>query len=70
MAANAAGLCANLPNHVDDLSVAVLDDTDDAHNLAVRLQHFSNAGISHPNPGEKFLQLRYSLHTDRTSCEE
>lgn len=29
--------------------------------LAVRLEHFSNAGIEHPNPGETFLQIRYSL---------
>ena len=30
------------------------------HELAVRIQHFSNAGIRKPNPGENFLQLRYS----------
>lgn len=30
------------------------------HALAVRIEHFSNAGINHPNPGENFLQLRYS----------
>lgn len=29
------------------------------HELAVRLEHFSNAGIEHPNPGEGFVQLRY-----------
>lgn len=29
------------------------------HELALRLEHFSNAGIKHPNPGENFLQLRY-----------
>lgn len=28
--------------------------------LALRLQHFSNGGIDHPNPGENFVQLRYS----------
>lgn len=27
--------------------------------IALRFQHFSNAGIKHPNPGEDFLQLRY-----------
>jgi lipid A 3-O-deacylase len=31
------------------------------HELALRLQHFSNAGIKHPNPGENFLQLRYAF---------
>jgi len=30
------------------------------HDLAARFQHFSNAGIRQPNPGENFLQLRYS----------
>jgi len=30
------------------------------HELALRMEHFSNAGIEHPNPGENFLQLRYA----------
>jgi lipid A 3-O-deacylase len=30
--------------------------------VALRVEHFSNAGISHPNPGENFLQLRLSAH--------
>jgi lipid A 3-O-deacylase len=30
------------------------------HELALRVEHFSNAGIAHPNPGENFLQLRYA----------
>lgn len=30
------------------------------HELALRLQHVSNANIKKPNPGEDFLQLRYS----------
>jgi len=30
------------------------------HEVALRIEHFSNAGIEHPNPGENFLQLRYS----------
>jgi hypothetical protein len=29
------------------------------HVIALRFQHFSNAGIESPNPGENFLQLRY-----------
>jgi lipid A 3-O-deacylase len=28
--------------------------------LMIRVQHFSNGGIKHPNPGENFVQLRYS----------
>jgi hypothetical protein len=31
------------------------------HELALRLEHFSNAGIKHPNPGENFAQVRYSF---------
>jgi lipid A 3-O-deacylase len=30
------------------------------HELMLRMQHFSNAGIAQPNPGENFFQLRYA----------
>jgi lipid A 3-O-deacylase len=30
------------------------------HELALRFEHFSNAGIDEPNPGENFVQLRYA----------
>jgi lipid A 3-O-deacylase len=30
------------------------------HELAVRVEHFSNASIKEPNPGETFVQLRYA----------
>lgn len=30
------------------------------HEVALRVQHFSNGGIKKPNPGEDFLQLRYT----------
>jgi hypothetical protein len=29
--------------------------------ISVRVQHFSNASIKKPNPGENFLQLRYAV---------
>ena len=29
------------------------------HEVALRLQHFSNAGIKEPNPGQNFVRLRY-----------
>ncbi|RST52349.1 acyloxyacyl hydrolase [Variovorax sp. DXTD-1] len=32
------------------------------HELTLRLQHFSNAGIKKPNPGENFVRLRYTYH--------
>ncbi len=28
--------------------------------IALRAEHFSNAGIKHPNPGQNFLELRYT----------
>ena len=28
--------------------------------IGLRVTHFSNAGIKHPNPGENFLQVRYA----------
>lgn len=31
-----------------------------AHELSLRLQHSSNAGLKEPNPGENFLLLRYA----------
>jgi lipid A 3-O-deacylase len=30
------------------------------HEVILRLRHFSNAGIKHPNPGEDFVELRYA----------
>lgn len=32
--------------------------------VALRLEHFSNAGIKHPNPGQNFVQLRYVRYFD------
>lgn len=29
------------------------------HELILRVEHFSNAGIKRPNPGENFIQIRY-----------
>jgi lipid A 3-O-deacylase len=30
-----------------------------AHELSLRLEHFSNGGLKQPNPGENFVQIRY-----------
>jgi lipid A 3-O-deacylase len=30
------------------------------HEVVLRVEHFSNAGIKHPNPGENFFQVRYA----------
>jgi lipid A 3-O-deacylase len=29
--------------------------------ISLRVEHFSNAGIDHPNPGENFVQVRYAF---------
>jgi len=29
--------------------------------IVLRFEHFSNAGIDHPNPGENFVQVRWAL---------
>jgi lipid A 3-O-deacylase len=28
--------------------------------IALRFEHFSNAGVKHPNPGQNFVQLRFA----------
>jgi lipid A 3-O-deacylase len=47
-------------NFGDHLAIGRRFGHGDRHELALRIQHFSNAGIRKPNPGEDFLQLRYS----------
>jgi hypothetical protein len=47
-------------NFGDHLALGRTFGARDEHELALRVQHFSNAGIKHPNPGENFLQLRYA----------
>jgi hypothetical protein len=46
-------------NFGDHLALGRTFGVRDQHEIAVRLQHFSNAGIKHPNPGEDFVQIRY-----------
>jgi lipid A 3-O-deacylase len=46
-------------NFGDHLAVGWYLDAQRRHELALRVQHFSNAGIKRPNPGEDFVQLRY-----------
>jgi lipid A 3-O-deacylase len=47
-------------NFGDHLAIGRRFGEDDRHEVALRIQHFSNAGIREPNPGEDFVQLRYS----------
>lgn len=47
-------------NFGDHLAIGARFGAAGEHEIALRIQHFSNAGIKQPNPGENFVQLRYS----------
>jgi hypothetical protein len=47
-------------NFGDHVGIGVKFGPQFGQELSLRLQHFSNAGIKDPNPGENFLQLRYT----------
>lgn len=47
-------------NFGDHLAVGYTLDPERTHEVALRVEHYSNAGIKHPNPGENFVQLRYA----------
>lgn len=46
-------------NFGDHVALGVQFGERGSQEVSLRLQHFSNAGIKHPNPGENFVQLRY-----------
>ena len=47
-------------NFGDHIGVGRVFGTDSRQELVLRLQHFSNGGVKEPNPGENFVQIRYS----------
>jgi lipid A 3-O-deacylase len=47
-------------NFGDHLGVGRLLGSHRLASVALRMQHFSNGGIDRPNPGENFVQLRYT----------
>ena len=47
-------------NFGDHVALGSLLGSQRLASIALRLQHFSNAGLSAPNPGENFVQLRYT----------
>jgi lipid A 3-O-deacylase len=47
-------------NFHDDIGVGRSFGANWENEIGVRFTHVSNAGIRHPNPGENFIQLRYS----------
>jgi lipid A 3-O-deacylase len=46
-------------NFADHIAVGLRFGAAREHELALRLRHFSNAGIKQPNPGENFVEVRY-----------
>lgn len=46
-------------NFVSQLGLGRSFGADGRHEVSVRVQHYSNARIKEPNPGENFVQLRY-----------
>jgi lipid A 3-O-deacylase len=48
-------------NFGDHLGVGRAFGDGHRQSLTLRVQHFSNAGIKQPNPGEDFVQLRWTL---------
>jgi hypothetical protein len=49
-------------NFATHIGMGYLFGSQGQHEIALRLEHHSNAGIKKPNPGENFLQLRYARH--------
>lgn len=49
-------------NFGDHLGAGRYFGRSEQHELSLRLEHFSNAGIQEPNPGENFVQVRYAWH--------
>lgn len=48
-------------NFASHVGIGLVLGAQHQHELQLRLQHVSNAGLKEPNPGEDFLQLRYAL---------
>ncbi|MBD9470149.1 acyloxyacyl hydrolase [Pseudoxanthomonas sp. PXM01] len=47
-------------NFGDHIALGKRFGASDQHEWSLRFQHFSNARIKRPNPGENFLQFRYT----------
>ncbi|MCR6624946.1 MAG: acyloxyacyl hydrolase [Pseudoxanthomonas sp.] len=47
-------------NFGDHIAIGKQFGADRQHEWSLRFQHFSNARIENPNPGENFLQFRYT----------
>lgn len=47
-------------NFGDHIAIGKRFGADQQHEWSLRFQHFSNGRIKNPNPGENFLQFRYT----------
>jgi len=46
-------------NFGDHLAIGREFGANHRQEIALRIEHFSNAGIDHPKPGENFVQVRW-----------
>ena len=49
-------------NFGDHVAVGARFGEAKANEISLRVEHFSNGGIRHPNPGQNFVELRYARH--------
>jgi hypothetical protein len=49
-------------NFADHLGIGRSFGPQQQHELVLRYEHVSNAGLKEPNPGENFVQLRYAFY--------
>ena len=49
-------------NFGDHVAIGTRFGADDANEVALRVEHYSNGGIRQPNPGQNFVSLRYARH--------
>ncbi len=48
-------------NFGDQIAIGAVFGAQRQYEVSLRFEHFSNAGIKHPNPGENFTQLRLAI---------
>ena len=49
-------------NFADHIAVGTRFGAARANEVSLRVEHFSNGGIRHPNPGQNFVEVRYARH--------
>ena len=59
---NEARMFSTSFNFGDRIAVGRRFGENDAREIFVGFEHFSNASIKKPNPGQNFVQMRYAGH--------